>query len=157
MLRITYLTGLPLTGLLVLIIAAASWSAQAESGVVDSSSSSPRTETNQRSLQDLASRRRCRASRLRECAFDCNRHCDCRQGLVCFRRGPSDFNIPGCTNKPRGNNYCIDPQQFPTKTLWSIGSDGRPPPSFVFPLRECWGSCVTDKDWYVVLTFRSTD
>jgi hypothetical protein len=153
MLRITYFMGLPLT-LLLLIMAAAPWSTQAESGVVGSSSSSPiteTTETNQRSLQ-----RRCRASRLRECEFDCNRDCDCRQGLVCFRRGTRD-NIPGCTNRPRGNNYCIDPKKFPTKTLWSIGSDGLPPPSFVFPLRACWGSCVTDKDWYVVQTFRSTD
>jgi hypothetical protein len=153
MLRITYFMGLPLT-LLLLIMAAAPWSAQAESGVVDSSSSSPITETNHRSLQDLASaaKKLCQAVRLNECDFDCNRDCDCRQGLVCYRRGLRDLNIPGCSHKtkPRKNNYCVDPQKFPTKTLWSIGSDGLPLPSFVYPLRECWGNCVTDKDWYVV-------
>jgi hypothetical protein len=172
MLRITHLTGLTLTTLLLLILTAgAPWSTQAESdGVVDSSSSAPITETNERSLQDVVasasssssssssfSRRRCRDVRLRECDLDCNRHCDCGQGLVCYRRGLFDFKIPGCRIMPRNHNYCIDPQKFPTKTLWHIGKDGLPQPTFVFPLRECWGNCVVDKDWYVVRTFRSTD
>jgi hypothetical protein len=150
MLRITHLTGL-----LLLIMAAAPWSAQAASGVVGSSSSSSITETDQRSLQD---KRRCRAVRLSECGHDCNRHCDCGQNLVCYSHGLRDLKIPGCSlkGKPRSNNHCIDPRKFPTKTLWYIGSEGRPQPTFVFPLRECWGNCGKDKDWYVVLTFRST-
>jgi hypothetical protein len=159
MLRITYLTGL-----LLLIMAAAPWSTQAESGVVVVDSSPSSTETNQRDL----TANRCRAVRLRECQYDCNRDCDCKQGLVCYRRdnytsrnskyfvygGRRDFIIPGCKTKARNyhNDYCINPQKFPTKTLWYIGSDGQPQPTFVYPLKECWGDCDTDKDWYVVVS-----
>lgn len=113
----------------------------------------------------------CRANRLRECAYDCNNDCDCQQGLVCYQRDRSFYKssnkyfyygglrnriIPGCSNKPKPRNYhtdyCIDPNKFPTKTLWYIGSDGgtsQGQPAFVYPLKECWGDCDKDEDWYV--------
>jgi hypothetical protein len=172
MLRIKQLTGLPL--MLLLAMAAAPWSTQAESGVVvvDSSSSSPITETNQRDLT-YTRKRHCRAVRLRECEYDCNNDCDCQQGLVCYRRdnytsqnskyfyygGLRDYKIPGCSkSKPKNyhSDYCIDPQKFPTKTLWYAGSGRKP--TVVYPLKECWGDCDADKDWYVIVwTFRSMD
>jgi hypothetical protein len=83
--------------------------------------------------------------------------------LVCFHRdsrgkgggsdyygGPRDNTIPGCPavkTTSDYDDYCIDPNKFPTKTLWYVGSDSKP--SFVYPLKECWGDCDDDSDWYV--------
>jgi hypothetical protein len=120
---------------------------------------SPPAEDQQamRSLRDLKS---CRNARYGECGSDCNQDCDCNDGLVCYLReeGSSNFfkfggarnlNIPGCAAaKDLFNDYCIDPNKFPAKTLWYIGERGVP--SKVYPMKECWGDCDKDSDWYVV-------
>jgi hypothetical protein len=107
--------------------------------------------------------RSCRAS-LVQCDVGCTRDCDCQDGLVCYLRdadgsvgdyhyygGLRDLAVPGCNNAAPGDytsDYCIDPNKFPTKTLWYIGSDGKP--GQVYPLSECRGDCDNDDDWYVV-------
>jgi hypothetical protein len=118
--------------------------------------SSPSQEM--RNLRDLSSYH---DNRLGECEYDCHHNSDCQNGLVCYHRedgsgkyfnygGLRDYTIPGCpNNKDYQNDYCVDPKKFPAKTLWYLGSDYKP--AFVYPLKECWGDCDKDSDWYVWL------
>jgi hypothetical protein len=118
-----------------------------------------------RNLRDLSpASSTCLVNRYGECGSDCNSDCDCLDGLVCYNREPGggpyfshggrrDLTIPGCPNAQPGdylNDYCIDPKKFPVKTLWYVGSKDKP--SLVYPLKECWGDCYTDSDWYVTRT-----
>lgn len=120
-----------------------------------------------RSLRDLSYR--CYKD-LDKCGYDCNSNCDCKDGLVCYDRdggkgkgkgysdypysdyfyygGLRDLNIPGCPAATPDNfydDYCIDPHDWPSNTLWYVGSDGHP--DYVYPLKECWGDCDKDEDW----------
>jgi hypothetical protein len=146
---------------LALLLVAAAWSVQAQEEEEMTSRQQLRVPAHR-----VLTSSSCRAHRLRECEYDCNQDCDCKDGLVCYHReerskgkyffygGLRDYHIPGCSKRPSNyrDDYCINPYKFPAKTLWYIGSDGgtsQGQPAWLYPLKECWGDCDKDEDWYV--------
>jgi hypothetical protein len=81
--------------------------------------------------------------------YNVNRQWRTDRGGYNYYGGRRDSGIPGCPNVMIDNNhddYCIDPDKFPIKQLWFVGSNRHP--TFVYPLQECWGGCDSDEDWY---------
>ena len=79
---------------------------------------------------------------LGECMGDCDRDNHCQYGLVCYQRGSSDLEVPGCNGLPEGStDYCVQPT---TNQLVLMGDNGSP--STAFPLGQCQGDCDSDSD-----------